>query len=535
MALGGGFGQNQQGGFAPGNYGQNGPGGGSGQGGYGQSGPGSGSGQGGYGPAGYGAGSQGGFGQNSAGGYGQNAPGGYGQGGFGSGGGGIGNPYGEMPGVDRKKVFDGALLLISAVGGLAGGIVAMLLYDLLMGRIESRPLVVMLSMAGFFLVFGLIVLLSQWLIRGTYPTGTNMGIVVLLFLASAAAVSGLSFLFEYLYEDRGTFVNEAGPTSYIFMIDDSASMGWEDRDPDYERYDAVDRILQNKPSSFPYAVYSFSNDAECIRPFGPKGDSTNVRNLAPPLGSGTNYQEALTTLYEDFESGVISDTVNPRILFLSDGDYDYGVEKQVQPFIDRGVVISTVGLASLSNAPEFKKLQEIADMTGGTFAYVDDIGKLANEMGTVISTASNRDLLTERSGAGEDEGKYALMRILFMSLLGFLAGASVVLFGGVEDRLLPVLTSLGTGIAGGLILELGQRLDFIRKLVLPLPGGGIRLTDYLYFLVIALTFAVMTKGISRGLPGQNLQMGGGTLNTPKGFGQDQGPRNQGPTKTFGSM
>ena len=542
MALGGGFGQNGLGQGDQGGYGQNGPGGygqggfgqgGFNQGGYGQNGPG-GYNQGGYGQNGPGGYNQGGFGQNGPAPYG--GPGGQVSNGYGPGGvngGGIGNPHNQMP--EGRKVFDGALLLISAIGGILGGIIAMLLYDLLISRIESRPLVVMLSVAGFFLVFGLVIIIAQSLIRGTYRTGTNMGFVILLFLVSAAVIAGLSFLFEFLYEDRGTFVNKAGPTSYIFMIDDSSSMTWDDRDPNRKRYDAVDMILQNKPSSFPYAVYSFSDSAKCIRPFAPKGDSTNVKDLAPAAGAGTNYQAALITLYDDFASGVINDRNMPRILFLSDGDYDFPVDEQIQPFIDMGVAISTVGLASEKDSPTFEKLQEMAAKTGGTYAYVDDIDMLASEMGAVISTGSNRDLLTERTGAGENDSKYALLRILFMSLIGFLAGAAVALFGGVEEKLLPILTSLGTGIAGGVILELGLKSKFFRNLSLPIPGGGQRLADYLYFLLIALTFAMMIKGVSHGLPSQNLSMGGGMTSQAKGFGQDFDNKNQGPTKTFGNM
>ena len=76
------------------------------------------------------------------------------------------------------------------------------------------------------------------------------------FSLSIVIIFFLSMLLEYLYElNPNQKITE--PTSYIFVIDESASMS--SNDPNGLRYNAISEIMNSPENTLPYMVYAFSS------------------------------------------------------------------------------------------------------------------------------------------------------------------------------------------------------------------------------------------------------------------------------------
>ena len=258
-------------------------------------------------------------------------------------------------------------------------------------------------------------------------------------------------LFQFLYGLGG--VRKGGaPTSYVFVIDDSGSM--EANDPDQVRYHAVDEILEKHDDSFPYMVYGFASDVHLLRKMAPKSEGQET--LAGKAEGGTSIKGALKRVISDYKTKKWSGEKRPRVVLLTDGaatdmTLRSSINGVLKDYRTQGISVSTVGLGSVDT----KMMERIARGTGGVFISVKDASKLTNAMSSAAVLQSERDLVTTRY-TDHLNILYAIMRIVFLAILGLLIGlAATVAYGDEDSKGIAALTTLITSVIGALVMEIG--------------------------------------------------------------------------------
>lgn len=302
------------------------------------------------------------------------------------------------------------LLVITAIYGLVFGIVTNLFFDRLVAALWS-PLAITILFVCFLLPLLLIVFLAAkfngTLTKIEHPVATfAAGFAVFL-----VAVLGLEFLYEL-----GLKTTVQNVDSYVFVIDDSGSMTGSD--PNKMRVSSIEKILADKDGDFQYAVYSFSDDYTQIRPMLPKRQSTALPQMES--SGGTAIYGTLSGILDDVDTGKLKVTGNTRILFLSDGSatdmsgfFSSSLRDVLRRYVEKGLVISTVGLGRGADAATLKR---IANSTGGVYITAEDADQLTGAMVEASVQSADRTLLTIRFFC-KTEALHAVMRIVFLLII----------------------------------------------------------------------------------------------------------------------
>ena len=343
------------------------------------------------------------------------------------------------------------LLVMTLIGGLVLQIISSLIYN---GAVSSMPRSLLIGIMFLILSVGLTLLVSinktaisnKLEFLGLPPFAAAGALIVVIFLAAT--------LFQFLY---GLGISKAytEPTSYVFLIDNSGSM--EDSDPDQVRYDAVDEIMKDKDEDFPYMIYTFSDSLELVRDMAPKSKGHGDFRKEP--FGGTSIRTSLDGIIDQYNDKKWEGGDHPRVVMLTDGfATDIGmfsnIGKVLKKYNKEGISISTVGLGYVDE----NLMKQIANDTGGAFIQVDDVSLLADAMKTAAVTHTDRDLLSARPH-GRLNALYGILRIIFLTLLGFLVGLLATVVYGDEDSVrLSLLTTVVTAVLGSLFMELGTEL-----------------------------------------------------------------------------
>ena len=175
------------------------------------------------------------------------------------------------------------------------------------------------------------------------------------FSLSIVIIFFLSMLLEYLYElNPNQKITE--PTSYIFVIDESASMS--SNDPNGLRYNAISEIMNSPENTLPYMVYAFSSESRILRDMGYL--TSNEEEIPINCDGATSIRETTLRILQDYKDKKWSGGKNPKIIFLTDGfatDLDNGFlwfkgnvpefNTALEEYSKLGISISTVGLGSV--------------------------------------------------------------------------------------------------------------------------------------------------------------------------------------------
>ncbi len=308
------------------------------------------------------------------------------------------------------------MLIGTAITGGIYFVAGEFLYRLLLNKIPT-PLLVGLYFLGLmiFVIIG-IKIISTTMVR----TSKGYKDIVLRCVALCAAILAAGALLEFVYEicfkERVT-----APSSYVFAMDNSGSM--ETNDPDYQRYDAIQGVLENQKPNFQFAVYTFANSPKLIRPMGPVSDGTEF-DLEEPNG-GTGIKTIIETMYEAIDNGELELGKNGKILLFTDGYATdmmpilgkASLNRVLEKFSNKGISISTVGLGS----PDDELMDMIAKKTNGVYVRVEDADLLEDGMKQAIDSNSDRNLLDYRSKVSYDF-IFTVIRFVAILLLGLLLG-----------------------------------------------------------------------------------------------------------------
>ena len=385
--------------------------------------------------------------------------------------------------------FDFITLLVSIIAGALGFFISHIVY----GLVDEMwsPLAIAIEFLVFFIVVVIVQLIYQMvndnLGRHVYyhHDTSKLALSIIACLLSAFL---LAIVFEFIYElnffNKNAFTyNE--PTSYIFIIDDSGSM--TSSDPEGLRYEAIEEIIEDQDDDFYYAVYSFNDDLKLERELSPKSDGEI--DYDPENNGGTTIRTSLDEIFEAYEEGKLDGLGdNPKFLLLSDG---YATDISVfdtigsvlKQYINGGFTISTVGLGNADD----ELMQEIADQTGGVYISVDEADELEDAMQSAITSTSDdlysRTLFTYRYVLSLNI-VYALLRVIFLSLLGFIVSISMLFCSGKgDDEQMIFISSIITAFVGALLVELGINV----------LGFSANIMHFIYDLLIASLFITVRE------------------------------------------
>ena len=360
--------------------------------------------------------------------------------------------------------LDIKMLIATLIAGIAGAVLDAVVYSMLK---DSLPSVLLIPM--MILILAVIVVVTIMVVAEMgnntddsflFLDGKAMIIVgVVVCLVILALLSGL---FQWLYETE--FGQGTGPTSYIFILDESGSM--ETNDADCQRYTAVQQLMATIDKDFPYAAYAFADECMQIRDMLPVSEGILERpeNIHDMVGELTYIQKAMNYVYGDITNGVIEAGERPHVILLTDGianDMETFLGSIVEggeivdEFASAGIMISTVGL---SDNVDVDLLTQISGKTNGNYVQVDHAAQLAQGFTSVAAIDNNRDLFSERNTAGQNV-LYALMRILFLTVIGVvLAFIKAMATGRTSNTGLVLLVGAITALVGSLLVEFGAAI-----------------------------------------------------------------------------
>lgn len=252
----------------------------------------------------------------------------------------------------------------------------------------------------------------------------------------------------------------AAPVSdYIFLIDDSGSM--ETTDPENTRFSVIPELLEKQPGHIQYMVYSFASTTQLEQPM------TAVDSGWPGLSANSNgktfLRDALERVMADCDSGVWKNRGNAVVILITDGyASDIANIDEVSPLLNRyadaGITINTVGFGNADSL----LMNHISSETGGRSVSIGDIAQLQSAVETaVVTRTAHRDLLSRRV-IGNMDPVYAVLRVLFLVILGTLMSFLLALcYGNSSSFSLIIRAGLVKSLLAGLVLEAGQHIPVL--------------------------------------------------------------------------
>lgn len=347
-----------------------------------------------------------------------------------------------------------------------------------LGSRVFMPIVLAILFACFLAVIVLVVYLISKL-RLTYRadviTGrASNGRIFVYLLAGVALISLLLFGTEYLYEN--TFhINRQSPDdadTYVFLIDDSVSM--HSNDPKRQRYEAIENILEDKPDTTQFTVYSFADTTSQIIPMQTTGDGFPKYPVIDAVM--TEMKAGLEKVVDDCENGVWTADGSVMLVMITDGaPSDFDDFHEIRPVLDRciqqNMTLRIVGIIGSNNT----LMQQMADYTDGTFTHISDSGLVADAVLSVTgNSARTRDLLSSRNSV-DMSWLYALIRIMSITAAGFIIAIIAALAYG-NNTAFYFIISVNTvkAVIAAMVLEFGCQAvsddRIVRLLVLILLG-----------------------------------------------------------------
>ena len=415
------------------------------------------------------------------------APFGGGSGGFGGGsfGGGMGNaggtPFGGGSGKyngqfgyngmspmnTRKRTrFSKLFLIVSLIVSVIFFLLGEVIYRTLITGVNS-----VVFMGVYFALFGLLLSIGLFVVAKISDLEITSN-KILLAGGCVLLLLILGILFEFIYELDFSSVRTVAD-NYVFAIDNSGSM--QDNDPNQERVAAIKQLLSNRDEDVEFAVYTFSEDIRCIREM--MQVSAGIEDFTTEPNGGTPIVGVLGKIMDDMESGALPYDEGTQVILLTDGYatdngfFDFRLNKILKKYNSKKVSVSTVGLGSVDE----NMLNDISGKTGGISVRTDNVDELATAMASAVRvTDTSRNLLSARARTNYNWA-YALMRIVFLIILGagFL-GIKLLAVDNTANLGMILISSLIGIVLGALIMEVGLSLilnEFFARLLMTLLFG----------------------------------------------------------------
>jgi Ca-activated chloride channel homolog len=294
----------------------------------------------------------------------------------------------------------------------------------------------------------------------------------------------LATLLQFIYELDA--LDTKPPQDIVLIVDVSESM--LETDPQNHTVSAVKEFLRKMKPSQRSAIFTFNHEAQMVQPF------TYLKTKDEKAGAGDKFEESITfTGGTDIENSLSkamsylnSEKQNRRtmVILLSDGFSEMNIERAVEPYQDKRMVINTVGLSKEKYAGT-ELLSAISKGTGGSYYSVTDTDKLSDAFHDIQKNTQDRLLIGERLSIAEYLILYKILRILFIAIIGAAIGTALGFM--FDNRFLAVSFGTGgltAGILAGMLLEYGFSHVFY-------DSFSIRLVSDIVLAVIISLFSVV--------------------------------------------
>lgn len=360
------------------------------------------------------------------------------------------------------------------IGGLIGGGVSGFLINKIYESYYGTWPNVILTGLGFLIFAAMVSLISVLIEKSRVCFSRSIDSESGILLAGGLVlIFVLAVLLQFIYGLGGarTLVSF---DSYIFLVDDSSSN--LDTDPQNKRYEALKELIDKLPNDKKVGLLRFSEKVDSHTELL-ELNSENRRRLDEFIGKepsmgGTDIGIAITEGVNIYK-GSFGEEEAVNMILLSDGFSEINKRKIFGACMQNNIILNTVHFgpeASLGG-----DMKEIATATGGSYYTVDNVEELKDAYTKVVYVNTIRNLLDVRPGRKSLNVGYMVMRVLFVGILGALSSLlSLFVLKQHEDNQQQFLVSPGTGIAGGLLLELGLlnfiNGGFLRQVIFPVMG-----------------------------------------------------------------
>ena len=256
----------------------------------------------------------------------------------------------------------------------------------------------------------------------------------------------------------------------VMLIDTSSSM--VNTDPQNKRFEAVRSLMDKMALDNRVSIFVFNDNVINVQQMANVTDALKIETedklKAYSIASGrTNIKGAL----EDAMTHIMQNTLQDRaamVILLSDGGDNYNLENSfadnIKPYKDGDIPIFTVGM----EGNDYNLLRKLSQNTGGKYYSLDNAEGLDNVFTRIYMEKDLRLLVGQRNGRTSSSIIYAIMRILFLTIIGAAVGFSVGLL--LDNRYIAKGFAIGgivSGIIAGLILEIGYsfapQLEYILR------------------------------------------------------------------------
>ena len=367
----------------------------------------------------------------------------------------------------RKRTrFSKLFLIVSLIVSVIFFLLGEVIYRTLITGVNS-----VVFMGVYFALFGLLLSIGLFVVAKISDLEITSN-KILLAGGCVLLLLILGILFEFIYELDFSSVRTVAD-NYVFAIDNSGSM--QDNDPNQERVAAIKQLLSNRDEDVEFAVYTFSEDIRCIREMMPV--FAGIEDFTTEPNGGTPIVGVLGKIMDDMESGALPYDEGTQVILLTDGYatdngfFDFRLNKILKKYNSKKVSVSTVGLGSVDE----NMLNDISGKTGGISVRTDNVDELATAMASAVRvTDTSRNLLSARARTNYNWA-YALMRIVFLIILGagFL-GIKLLAVDNTANLGMILISSLIGIVLGALIMEVGLSLilnEFFARLLMTLLFG----------------------------------------------------------------
>ncbi|WML59014.1 vWA domain-containing protein [Neobacillus sp. PS2-9] len=262
-------------------------------------------------------------------------------------------------------------------------------------------------------------------------------------------------IFQFLYSLN--FSSVKPPDDIVMVMDISDSMN--KTDPRHESLKAAGKLISTMEPHHRASVISFNENASITKSMfnindqAERMDAIDQINHLKASGS-TDIGKALDTAMKEINDHQQAGR-KPMVILFSDGYSELNLDAVVEPYQDKDIIINTIGMSKIDRGGA-QLLKLIASRTGGSFYDVKKANELTSVFERIYLENQDRLLVTERHGLFKDSLYLAVLRVLFMILIGGLFGLALgILF---DNRYLVKsygITGLISGLLAGLVLELG--------------------------------------------------------------------------------
>lgn len=171
----------------------------------------------------------------------------------------------------------------------------------------------------------------------------------------------------------------APPSSFVFLIDASGSMGSEDKLALLKN--GFKSLVNEFTSEDRIAIVVYAGSSAVVLESTPGNEKDKIISAIDRLGSGgsTAGSKGIKTAYEIASENFIENG-NNRVILGSDGDFNVGITSQeeliklIEEKRDSGIFLSVLGVGrgNLNDAV----MEQIANNGNGTYEYIDNIEQL---------------------------------------------------------------------------------------------------------------------------------------------------------------